>query len=141
MGIPLGIPDRSTICALSISKFGEGVDGLQYLFSDQLIVESPSSGRRWEQTVGRTHRHGQEAHTVDVEWTFLPPFSHAFQRAITDAEYIFSTTGSRHKLLYGTHANPRHPDVTAGPLSSFHFLVDSVVEQATPKRQHDTVIG
>ena len=114
MGIPLGIPDRSTLCALSISKFGEGVDGLQYLFSDQLIVESPSSGRRWEQTVGRTHRHGQEAHTVEVEWALLPPFSHAFQRAITDAEYIFSTTGSRQKLLYGTHANPWDPDLTGG---------------------------
>ena len=33
MGVPLGIPDRSTLCALSLSKFGEGVDGLQYLFS------------------------------------------------------------------------------------------------------------
>ncbi len=54
--------DRSIIC--SIKSHGTGRDGLQRLFSTQLIAQPPSSAVLCEQLLGRLSRVGQEADIV-----------------------------------------------------------------------------
>ena len=93
-------PNTPETCALSIASFSEGIDGLQRLFADQMILQPPSSGRRWEQMVARTHRIGQTAHTVNV---YFPAFFFgALLRGRREAGYIERTTGTRQKLIYGS---------------------------------------
>jgi len=48
----------------SMNVHGEGWDGAQYDWHENLILEPPSSSRAWQQTLGRTHRTGQVNGTV-----------------------------------------------------------------------------
>lgn len=92
--------NRSIIC--SIPAHGMGTDGLQYLFSDQLIVEVPASNattRGMEQLLGRLHRRGQ---TKDVVNTFIylhtVELRKCLRQVITNAEYNTDLT-SKQKIL------------------------------------------
>ena len=93
-------PEKGPTCAMSIRAHGVGKN-LQHGWSNQLVVEPPSSGNVWEQLLGRTHRPGQQADTVRVTvYTHTPAFRDAVLKAKKDAHYIQDTTGSRQKLLY-----------------------------------------
>ena len=64
----------------------------------------PSSGKVWEQLLGRTHRPGQGADVVEVHiYQHTGAYKQALSSAIKDAEYIQDTTGSGQKLLYCTY--------------------------------------
>lgn len=70
-----------------------------------LIVSPPSSGKTWEQLLGRTHRHGQAADTVMVDVALhAPELLQSFDQARRDARYIEQTTGARQKLCYADTA-------------------------------------
>ena len=84
---------------LSIAAHSEGKN-LQH-YSRNLVVSPPSSGKRWEQLLGRTHRPGQKADEVFVGYFATTPEQHAsFQSAMNEARYIEETIGARQKLLY-----------------------------------------
>jgi hypothetical protein len=70
-------------------------------WSNNLVVHPPSSGKWWEQLIGRTHREGQEEDTVTVDMFFVT-VAHlvAFHRARSDAQFVEDTTGQVQKLLY-----------------------------------------
>lgn len=89
-------------CAIaSISAHGEGKE-LQH-FSRNLIVSPPSSGKIWEQLLGRTHRHGQEADSVSCEILLYTPEQIAsLQHALEDAQYLEHTYGNRQKLNFAS---------------------------------------
>ena len=84
----------------SIQAHGTGKN-LQDRYSRNLVLSAPSSGRTWEQLLGRTHRPGQKADTVMVE-TYLhtEELLEGFKRAISDAQYLQQTLGTVQKLLY-----------------------------------------
>jgi hypothetical protein len=70
-------------------------------YSKNLIVSPPTSGKLWEQVLGRTHRPGQQADEVTVEVAlFTPEHYAAFSKAREEAEYIENMFGSRQKLMY-----------------------------------------
>lgn len=71
------------------------------LYSKNLVVCSPSSGKAWEQLLGRTHRKGQQADGVVCD-TFLhvDELEKSFEQARADARYIEDTFGNRQKLNY-----------------------------------------
>jgi hypothetical protein len=70
-------------------------------FSRNLVVQSPSSGRIWEQMIGRTHRQGQEAEEVVVEvYRHTKEYREAFEQAQRDSEYVEETTPNEHKLRF-----------------------------------------
>ena len=90
-------------CALSIPSHGTGLN-LQ-AWRRQLITTPPSSGRRFEQLLGRTHRLGQEAESVEGHiYQYCAPFRRAYKAARADARYIEETTSQRQKLLHGNDA-------------------------------------
>lgn len=92
--------DRSIVA--SIKSHGEGRDGLQYLFSDQLVAHPPSGATAWEQLLGRLHRPGQ-VHDVSASY-----YAHTdellanVEKALGRANYVQGTIGARQKLLAGT---------------------------------------
>lgn len=104
-------PSSAETCALSISSYGQGIDGLQYLFSNQLVLEPASSGRSWEQMVGRTHRTGATADVVNVHFYAALAFQSAMIKAKTEAKYIERTTGTRQKLVYGSFGDSSDQDL------------------------------
>lgn len=85
--------------ALSISSHGQGKNLERY--SRNLIVAPPSSGKTWEQVIGRTHREGQEADEVEVDvFLHAPELEDSFAQARADAVYLEDALGNRQKLNY-----------------------------------------
>lgn len=97
-------PRQALTVALSTRAHGEGLN-LQS-WTRNIILEPMSSGERWEQVLGRTHRPGQLADEIEVH-VFQHTFS--FQRSMNqareDARYIEDTSGNRQKLNYATFAH------------------------------------
>ena len=87
--------ERTKAAALSIRVHGEGTDGLQYHWSDSLVLEPPSSGQITEQLLGRTHRRGVAFPTV--RWDFLCPTwvgAAAMDEALKRTEFMETTSTS-----------------------------------------------
>jgi hypothetical protein len=93
--------ERDIVIA-SIHVHGEGKN-LQGHYSRNVITQFPPNGLMAEQLLGRTHRPGQEADEVIVDWAgHTPETEAAMYRAIEDAKYQQETLGVRQKLLYCT---------------------------------------
>lgn len=85
-------------CVVSIDAHGEGKN-LQKHHSRNLYLCAPTNAKAWEQSIGRTHRQGQQADEVSVE-IVLPciEFWAAFERSRRQARYIEATTGQVQRL-------------------------------------------
>jgi len=80
---------------------GEGKNLQAY--SRNLVVAPLSSGERWEQMLGRTHRAGQTADEVTCEiFLHIDELMSSFDQARSDARYLEDTYGNRQKLNYAT---------------------------------------
>ena len=92
--------DGSQSIVASIKAHGSGRDGLQRLFSEQIVCEIPSSGAIWEQLLGRLVRRGQVADVVE-SWMYLHVEENraAMRKAVETAEFIYQTTGNQQMLL------------------------------------------
>ena len=96
-GVPTfweGVPniESSPTVALSLRVYHEGKNFLTP-WSDQLILQPPSSGAVWEQLLGRTFRPGQESsHITASVYYHVHPNQESFQRAIRRARYIQGNT-------------------------------------------------
>lgn len=89
-------PDRSI--ALSIHSAREGLNIQQY--HRNLYVTPPSSGYFWEQSLGRTHRQGQKADSVEVRvFAHNRTFSDCIESALKDARYTSQTQDQSQKIL------------------------------------------
>lgn len=92
-------PSDQRILICSVASQGEGKN-LQR-FSQNLLTSMPTNGKVIEQLMGRTHRHGQQAPEVVVDW-----FGHtdeteqALASVLEDAQYVQETTGQRQRILY-----------------------------------------
>ena len=93
--------DRSIIC--SIKAHGAGTDGLQLLFHNQLIAETPASNAKqtgYEQLLGRLHREGQTKTEVNTYvYVHVHEMRDALRKAVEQAEFNFEMTGNRQKLM------------------------------------------
>ena len=96
-GVPTfweGVPniESSPTVALSLRVYHEGKNFLTP-WSDQLILQPPSSGAVWEQLLGRTYRPGQESpHVKASVYYHVHPNHESFQRAVRRARYIQGNT-------------------------------------------------
>ncbi len=69
-------------------------------FNKQLVVSCPTSGKAWEQVLGRTYRAGQKASIIETYvYQHTPEMKKAVEDAIEDARFIQSTWGSAQLLL------------------------------------------
>lgn len=74
-------------------------------FRNQLVTCPSSSGKTWEQLLGRTHRSGQEADEVECHvYLHTPEMRAAMTSARKKAEFVEKTEGLEQKLLYCTYS-------------------------------------
>ena len=74
---------------------------LQHQWHRNLITAPPSSGKMWEQLLGRTHRDGQPADTVTFDVILHDDsLMDSFRQAVADAVYLEDTLGNRQRLNY-----------------------------------------
>ena len=94
-------------CAVSTLVHSDGAN-LQ-AWRRSLVVEPPSSGKRWEQLLSRTHRQGQTADEVLVEvWLTAWPTRRAWSDAKRSAAFIRDTTGNPQRLLFADVVEVEH---------------------------------
>lgn len=79
--------DRSIVA--SLKAHGTGRDGLQFLFSECMLSNPPSSGQTVEQVLGRLHRPGQRAAEC-LAWVprHTPEVAAAFAKACERSSFI-----------------------------------------------------
>jgi hypothetical protein len=93
----LNSPSKSIIA--SISAHGEGKNLQRY--SRNFVSCTPTSGKIWEQLLGRTHRKGQSVDEVTCDVLLhIEELKRSFEQARADAVYLEDTYGNRQKLNY-----------------------------------------
>lgn len=69
------------------------------MFGEMLVLNPPSDGGQWEQTLGRIHRQGQERDELFVYvYRHTAPFLEAVERARDLSQYIEGTWGAAQRL-------------------------------------------
>lgn len=92
--------DGSRSIIASLKAHSEGRDGLQHRFHKMLVAETPSSGKGWEQMLGRLVRIGQTSDEVEVElYAHVYEMKEAFRKAYEYAEFVQATTPNRQMML------------------------------------------
>jgi hypothetical protein len=91
--------DGSQSVVISRPSRETGTDGLQRLYSEQLVTTPSSAGARWEQLLGRLHRLGQSAPVVTT-WVYrhTPELRSAFEAALEEAKFAQEVSGNEQKL-------------------------------------------
>lgn len=92
--------DRSIVASIMANDTGKN---LQKLWCKNLYPNPFTANKRWEQSLGRTHRKGQPADTVIAE-TFLhtPEMRRAFDTAQMRARFVQATGKNPQKLCYAS---------------------------------------
>ncbi len=86
-------------CSITAHGFGKNLQR----WNRNLIVAFPSNGSTVEQVLGRTHRPGQEADEVFVDWlAHTSELVGAYETACRDADYITESVGNKQKLSFAT---------------------------------------
>jgi hypothetical protein len=106
---PAGKP---LIASISANKEGKNLQA----WNQNLITNPMSSGKWWEQVIGRTHREGQKEPEVvfDVFGSCLEHYQ-AYYRAVGDAIYVQDSTPQIQKLLFAESSMPSLADVECQP--------------------------
>lgn len=101
---PAGVdPSTSKAPAILASAQAHGVGKNLQRWARNLVLVPPSSGKNWEQLLGRTHRPGQASDTVEVTvCAWNDTLRKSWERARDEALYIQQTTGSPQKLRAAT---------------------------------------
>jgi len=93
------IDTKETSIVASIAAHSEGKN-LQR-FSRNLVTSPMTTGKAWEQLLGRTHREGQQADEVTCEvFLHFDELRNCFETARRDARYIEGTFGARQRLNF-----------------------------------------
>ena len=91
---------KTVVASVAANKEGRNLQA----WNRNLVVTAMPTGSLWEQLIGRTHRMGQQADTVYVDWVAAcEEQDRGFQQLMADAKYIQDTTGQSQKLLYADH--------------------------------------
>lgn len=85
------------VAVISIRAHSQGKN-LQ-AWGNHFIAHPLSDGARWEQLLGRSHRHGQKRKVVKVTVPTFDEFSVALASARQSATYIEQSTGLKQRLL------------------------------------------
>lgn len=89
---------------ISMMAHSTGKD-LQFGFANNYYLQAPISGTTAEQSLGRTHRSGQEADEVDGMFYLSTDFDHAhFNTLLNDAAYVQQSTTGKSKLLIASYS-------------------------------------
>jgi hypothetical protein len=99
------IEDLSGHVIASVASCGEGVN-LQFKWARNIVISAPPNGPAWEQMLGRTHRPGQDADTVEVlVLSACDEQEQGFLQAVRDARLAEDGLGQQQKLLLADRVN------------------------------------
>jgi hypothetical protein len=94
---------KGDIIVASMIAHSTGKD-LQHGFHRNYYLQSPISATTAEQSIGRTHRPGQNANDVEVMYYLGTDFDVAhFNALLTDTAYVQQSTEGKQKLLIGSY--------------------------------------
>jgi len=93
------------VALISIRSHSQGKN-LQ-AWGNHFIAHPLSDGARWEQLLGRSHRHGQKRSEVTVTVPNYAEFSVALTSARESARYIEDSTGLKQRLLSAEWVTPK----------------------------------
>jgi hypothetical protein len=98
--------DKYTSSAIvSLNAIWKGFN-LQHQYWRNLYFDIPTKAKKWQQSLGRSHRAGQD-HTVTADvWLACPEHEDSFVYALRRARYSQDHFGSAQKLLYGENEFP-----------------------------------
>lgn len=95
-----GKGDRLVVASLKAHGTGKNLQA----FSKVFFPQWPRSGKDAEQTVGRVHRHGQEADAVEIHTCLNTEHDHLVMAAcLNDAIYVQQTTGAPQRMVFGDY--------------------------------------
>lgn len=90
---------RNRSMIVSIKSHGRGRNGLQHHFASQYVINTLSSGKWWEQVLGRLHRMGQRRERVHTEVCLhTPELRKSFDQALRRSDYVYDTFAQVLKL-------------------------------------------
>jgi hypothetical protein len=95
---------RSIIASMPAHHKGKNLQ----MFSRNLIAQPMPDAAMAEQLLGRTHRRGQTADSVEVYWyQHCREYAEPLSRALELAQYVIETTPDKRRLLLATWAFDR----------------------------------
>ncbi len=99
--------DKATRAGIvSLNAIWKGFN-LQHQYWRNLYIDVPTKAKKWQQSLGRTHRAGQE-HTVTADvWLACQEHEDSLVYALRRARYSQDHFGSAQKLLYADNDLPR----------------------------------
>ena len=105
-----GDPKKSLIASVASNGTGRNLQA----WSEALIMSCNPNGKTYEQMLGRNHRDGQEADTVEV-WHYLGALEQVagFWQAVKDSTFTEHTTGQAQKLVYCDKIIPSLDEISA----------------------------
>jgi hypothetical protein len=107
------VPGSPAIASIAANTTGRNI---QTIFCDNLVTASPSDSERWEQLIGRTHRTGQAADTVNFD-VLLGCREHieSIPRALASSDIKKDLLGFSQKLRIADIVWPDAGDRRSGP--------------------------
>ena len=102
----VALPENEPVIVCSVQAQGTGKNMQKY--SRNLLLSVPSNGGTIEQLLGRTHRQGQQADEVQVDWfNKLNVDLKNFREAKKQAKYMQQKTTQKQKILQATHTKEK----------------------------------
>jgi len=93
---------REKVIVCSVKAQGTGKN-LQSRYSQNLFTSLMPNAEEFQQTLGRTHRPGQEEDEVGLDWFDTIENQMAMQYIRAEAAFQEQTLGEKQKVLYATH--------------------------------------
>jgi hypothetical protein len=101
-GIRVDTTTRSAIVSLPACWRGLNLQR----WNQNLYLSIPSTARRWEQSLARTHREGQKRPVSAELWIACPEHEQSIASAFARARYVHDTFDQPQKLLYAKNLLP-----------------------------------
>ncbi|MGN6106818.1 MAG: hypothetical protein ACTHU0_17045 [Kofleriaceae bacterium] len=93
---------KDTTMIASIKSHGRGRNGLQYIYDQQLVVNTLASARMFQQLFGRLRRDGQQSSVVSTEiYLHTRELRSTLEQALRRGEYVQDVTTESQMLLDG----------------------------------------
>ena len=87
------------IIIASIEAHGTGTDGLQHKYHNNLVAQDLRTAKTAEQTIARTHRHGQPEDEMIFNILIASDYDDMQLSGILHNSYFIHTTHTRQRLL------------------------------------------
>lgn len=102
---------KGKIIIASIEAHGTGTDGLQLNYHNNLVAQDLRTAKTAEQTIARTHRHGQKKDEMVFSILAASKYDDMQLSGLLQNAYFIHTTHTRQRLLTGAWVNrPEHFD-------------------------------